>query len=111
MPDHSRHQRPTNSVGETQRKLSPRSHSSRVGMAWSRRTDEGYINFPCPVCGNAVRYHQVRGNRSPQIECSNPGCRWTIDELISETRIKAEEQKPKAISSRQWREASTKAVS
>jgi predicted RNA-binding Zn-ribbon protein involved in translation (DUF1610 family) len=111
MPDHSSYQRPTNSVGETQRKLSPRSHSSRVGMAWSRRTEEGYRNFKCPVCGDAVRYRQVRGNKSPLIECSNPGCRWTVDELIPEKRIIAEEQKPKAISSRQWNLFSGKAVS
>ena len=85
--------------------------SSRVNQAWSGRTEDGYSNFKCPVCGEPVRYCRVRGNRSPLIECSNRRCKWTADELISEKRIISEEQKPKAISTRQWYQSSTKAVS
>ena len=81
---------------------------SKVGQSWSRQTEDGFKNFKCPVCGGPVRYCRVRGNRRPLIECSNERCTWTIDELISEKQPQSEEQKPKAISSRQWDQACTK---
>jgi len=52
-----------------------------------------------------VRYHKIRGNLEPLIECSNKLCKWTVDQLIPENSILAEDQKPKWVSTRQWFEA------
>jgi len=106
MPDRSRRQSPATSAGKNQRRLSPRSHCSRINQAWSRQTESGYANFLCPICGAAVRYCLVRGNLSPVIECSNDACRWTVDELVRDDNTLELAQKPKGISSRQWYEAS-----
>jgi len=102
MPNHSGRLCPGSSPGKNQRKLSPRSHSSRVNQAWSR----GYRNFLCPVCGEAVRYLRIRGSLEPQIVCSSRYCKWTVDELTRESSIPDLAQKPKGVSSRQWYEAS-----
>lgn len=77
--------------------------SSRIGVAWA--TKKVCKNFKCPLCGSAVKSLWVRGSQSPQVECSNPLCRWAADQLIPESSILAEDQKPKAISSRQWYQA------
>jgi len=106
MPNHSGRAGPATSAGKNQRKLSPRSHSSRVGKAWSRLATTGYKNFKCPVCGEPVRYLKIRGSLEPQIVCSNKLCRWTVDELTRERSIPELAQKPKGVSSRQWYEAS-----
>ena len=111
MPNHREHLRSGNSPGKNQRKLSPRSHSSRVGQAWSRHMPTGYKNFKCPVCGSAVRYLRVRGNLKPVIECSNQLCKWTVDELVREDTVFELAQKPKGVSTRQWCQSSVQAVS
>jgi len=72
---------------------------SRVGTAWAPRKSRS--NFRCPLCGSAVRYVQVRGNLSPQIECSDPACPWILEDLIREPQV-IQDTKPKGISSRQW---------
>ena len=83
--------------------MTPR--SSRVGMAWASR--KAAENFRCPLCGAAVRYCRVRGNLSPQIQCSDPECFWILDDLIHESSVRViQDTKPKGISSRQWFEAS-----
>jgi len=105
MPDTTHRYGPATSAGRSHRRLSklqPREHTSRVGLAWSRRTDTGYNNFKCPICGEPVRYLRIRGSLEPQIECSNPKCRWTVDELTSEPQISELAQKPKSVSTRQW---------
>ena len=78
---------------------------SRVGMAWAPR--KAADNFKCPLCGSAVRYCRVRGNLSPQIQCSDPQCPWILNDMIHESRVQViQDTKPKGISSRQWYEAS-----
>jgi len=78
---------------------------SRIGTAWATR--KASENFKCPLCGGAVRYCRVRGNLSPQIQCSDPKCPWILDDMIHENSIRVvQDKKPAGISSRQWYEAS-----
>ena len=83
--------------------MAPR--SSRIGKAWAPR--KAAENFRCPRCGSAVRYCKIRGNLSPQLQCSDPKCPWILEDLIHESRVQViQDKKPAEISSRQWYEAS-----
>lgn len=80
-----------------------------VGRFWYRWTGSKYDNFKCPVCGSFVKYQRVRGNLSPQLECSNDRCKWTVEDLASTP--KEQKTKPKAISKRQWDQSSIDSLS